>query len=90
MEKEKKTAPQGRGAARSLAELLYRGNKTIHSTADTLGVGDVTVMMWICGKIPDSSMCIRISEFLDCSVSAVYEAILNTPNLWGDGNYLQG
>lgn len=82
VEQGKKTAPQNRGAVRyTLAELMYRKNKSVESVAEAMNEDLITVMSWICGQTPESYQMIRLARVLGCKLSQVYKAIINTPNL---------
>lgn len=62
----------------SLAQLLRRNGFTVQKLSEALCIDKHLVMEWICGKVPASEDCNKISLVLNCPLSMVYEAIVHT------------
>ena len=63
----------------TLADLFQNRGVTVQEVSDRLHINRIVVMEWICGLVPDAKSCAGLSTVLDCSLSELYKALVNTP-----------
>lgn len=63
----------------TLADLLRRNGFTVQKLSESLCIDKHLVMEWVCGKIPASEDCVKLSLVMNCPLFMVYEAIIHTP-----------
>lgn len=63
----------------TLADLIRYNSFTVQALSEAINVDAYQVMEWICGKVPASEDCVKLSQAMGCPISMVYTALINTP-----------
>lgn len=73
-------APTNRGAEKdSLHDLLERKGISEETIADWINTDEANIRRWYTGEaVPNANQCMWLAVILDCPLTEIYMAILNT------------